>query len=514
MAFPRNSLRAFMRHAKDSLKLAIERKDEVTLVVGNESADLDSIASSIIYAYLRSIIPPSPSAAGRGSTSTSGLHIPLLNIPSTDIPLRPELLALLPRAGLEPEHLITLSDLPQLSSLQTSLPPASTTWILVDHNSLTGPLTPYNPRVRGCIDHHADEHTVPESGEPRTITKSGSCASLVTNHFSRDWDALSTQHDGDGTSSGGSSGGSSSNTSSNNVDATSAQQQQQQQQLWDAQAAQLALAPVLIDTHDLRDANKTTAHDTAAAAYLGAKIAACAQLPGPFDRTALFAELDAAKRDLDRLDLDGVLRKDYKMWDAAAPSASSGEQTGSEQQQQQQQPGQQEQEGLKIGIASVVKPLAWLRAKAQREAPAASARPPTRPDDDDAAAATHAEEEDGGWAGLVARSAAFARARHLSLFAVMTAFTAAGDEFARELLLVALDGRGAAAVDGFVARARDTLQLRSVGGVGVGAGADAGAGGVTGVQVWKQGNVAASRKQVAPLLREAGGAAAAAAAAA
>jgi len=38
MAIPRNSLGAFLKQAKASLKKAIDQKEKVTLVIGNESA--------------------------------------------------------------------------------------------------------------------------------------------------------------------------------------------------------------------------------------------------------------------------------------------------------------------------------------------------------------------------------------------------------------------------------------------------------------------------------------------
>ena len=38
MAFPPNSLRAFLRYAKDRLSEALEGKRKVNLVIGNESA--------------------------------------------------------------------------------------------------------------------------------------------------------------------------------------------------------------------------------------------------------------------------------------------------------------------------------------------------------------------------------------------------------------------------------------------------------------------------------------------
>lgn len=43
MAIPRNSLGAFLRQAKSNLKRAIDQKEKVTLVIGNESAGLFSL---------------------------------------------------------------------------------------------------------------------------------------------------------------------------------------------------------------------------------------------------------------------------------------------------------------------------------------------------------------------------------------------------------------------------------------------------------------------------------------
>ena len=37
MSIPRTSIRSFLIHAKSALKTAVERKQKVTLVIGNES---------------------------------------------------------------------------------------------------------------------------------------------------------------------------------------------------------------------------------------------------------------------------------------------------------------------------------------------------------------------------------------------------------------------------------------------------------------------------------------------
>ncbi|KAK3076590.1 hypothetical protein LTS18_012610, partial [Coniosporium uncinatum] len=175
MAVPRNSLRSFLIHAKSAIRWATHSSQKIIFVIGNESADLDSLTSSILYAYIRSSIP-TPGAF-------TPLYVPVTNIPRADIQLRPEFLALLPHANLEPHHLITLSDLPDLSEIKARLPPENTKWILVDHNALQGELGKiYAGRVVGAIDHHDEENMIPEETgvEPRVITKTGSCTSLVT----------------------------------------------------------------------------------------------------------------------------------------------------------------------------------------------------------------------------------------------------------------------------------------------------------------------------------------------
>lgn len=48
MAVPRNSLRGFLAQARTALRTAIDSNQKVTFVIGNESADLDSMTCSIL----------------------------------------------------------------------------------------------------------------------------------------------------------------------------------------------------------------------------------------------------------------------------------------------------------------------------------------------------------------------------------------------------------------------------------------------------------------------------------
>lgn len=73
---------------------------------------------SVLYAYLRSLAP--------SNDAFTPLYIPVTNIPSADIQLRPEFLAAFRHANIESEHMITLDDLPDLSVIKSKLRPENT----------------------------------------------------------------------------------------------------------------------------------------------------------------------------------------------------------------------------------------------------------------------------------------------------------------------------------------------------------------------------------------------------
>ncbi|KAK7545013.1 uncharacterized protein J3D65DRAFT_46514 [Phyllosticta citribraziliensis] len=421
MAFPRNSLRNFLVHAKKALRTAISNNDKVTFAIGNESADLDSLTCSLLFAYLRSQQPP--------KHAFTPLYIPVTNIPANDIHLRPEFLALLPHANLEPSHLITLDDLAPLDKLDQKLSPKKTRWILVDHNALQGVLGHvYGDRVAGCIDHHDDENKVPKdtADEPRVIEVSGSCTSLVTEYMRPFWDHLSSE----GLSSGAAHGQSDGNVVVNDA---------YQINLWDAQVAKLALASVLIDTSNLRSTTKTTDHDVKAVKYLEAKITL---QDSKFDKDKLFAEISHAKQDIGGMRLYDILRKDYKQWD---------------------------DDGFQLGISSCVKPVEFLRSKVKEER----------------------GDEHLFWQAL----GRYTGDRGVELYSIMTSYSDENGEHQRQLLLWALSEKGKRAAETFAESAAEELGLEEL--VGEWVAADVGW-----KKVWRQKNLGASRKQVAPLLRK------------
>ncbi|KAI0910056.1 exopolyphosphatase-like protein [Ustulina deusta] len=457
---PRASLKAFLVTARAALTThSSKRTTPLTFVVGNESADLDSLCSALLLAYFHTYAPPKPRAAlGDGSPGLVGtLHIPVCHLRRADLALRPEFAAVLRDAGVGGEDVFTLEDVlpppttttrPSSPAATTGFRPEDTRWVLVDHNAMTGALAAaFSARVVGCVDHHADEGVVPPDAAPRVIEKSGSCASLVLRHCADVWEALAAAGDGD-TRAGG-----------------AGKKEEEEDARIDAQIAALALAPILVDTANLADRSKTTPHDERAVALAEARIAAVmaegdVEAEGKrggkagekrYDRTALFARLAALKEDIAALSLRDVLRKDYKEWRVGGA-------------------------GLGLGTASVPRGLGYL-----------------------------VREKAGGSGG------AFAAALRdwgverdapgkMDVLVLLTTSRDAAGRFCRELVVQARSEAGVKAARLFEARCAGTLRLETWGG---GALDETGRGSTEWRRCWVQRAVEHSRKQIAPMLRDA-----------
>ncbi|EGX88755.1 exopolyphosphatase [Cordyceps militaris CM01] len=390
------SLKAFLATAKEALAASpTQRSLPLTFVVGNESADLDSLCSAIVLAYLRSHIAP------------RRLHIPLSNLPREDLALRIELGPVLAKADLDASDLITLSDLPQ------TLDPNDTEWVLVDHNVLTGDLRRYESRVISCIDHHVDEGVVAMQAAPRVIETCGSCMSLIVDAYADAWRALAH----------GNQPAISTKRISSDLN----------------QLAQIALAPILIDTIKLTATAKVRPKDTRAAALLETEL-----MHDPaFDQGAYYDAVTAAKEDMSRLTLRDILRKDYKEWENA---------------------------GIKLGVSCAVQNLDFFLEKA--------------------AAGSKGSGED----VLLRALQAWAEEQGLDIAAIMTTSNPGG-EFQRHLLVWGLTASGRKAVQRFTEDTADTLKLTPW---------NDGILDEQGVRyAWRQLALDSSRKQVAPLLRDA-----------
>lgn len=289
----------------------------------------------------------------------------------------------------------------------------------------------FGESVRGCIDHHEEEGKVPrDTGEePRIVERSGSCSSLVTEYVREAWDGLKDRSEGG---------------------IEYAEENGQQGKIWDAEVARLALASVLVDTACLMTKDKVTEHDVRAVEYLEGKIKL---VEGGFDTEKFWKELDTAKKNVGKLPLRDILRKDYKEWEE----------------------GPQKQ---RLGISSVVKPISFLLEKAGKEA------------GDD----SNAREQ------FLDTVRKYARDRELSIYTIMASSVTPQGVFQRELLMLALDSQGKLAGQTFWKQSSDKLGLERWDG-----NLDDEDGTTPGGwrKVWWERKTENSRKQVAPLLRQA-----------
>lgn len=465
------SLLQFLKEARQLhfrfLSGALKPAHAPIYVVGNPSADLDSIISAIVYSYFSHLRTP---------THSPRSHIPLLNLPN--IPSGPELYRLRPEfvkalwlcsnnphvAGSEKwdetpesagailkEHIITVNDFAEhLRSYGYGKgedgPKLRADATMVDWNampirirrgegSLAG-LENVTFSVVGCIDHHVDEEFVPslEAGSPSIIQPAGSCASLIVDWLKSTGIWTNALNEGDQTKSA-----------------------------IESQLANLALSPILIDTVNLTAESKVTATDRDAVTFLTPIINNSQAVHTQEMQNDLYSQIHETKTNsLDLLTVPEVLDRDFKAWTETT-------QTG---------------EKLQIGFCSVVKSIPWIVRKAD-----------------------HVQS-------FLDSLSSFSAERELDIVVVMTAFSSKEGQFCRELFACALrSGKAVDVLDSVVADAggqlglqgwvpleddveqTDEKQIRST---------------LSGSEgdrrrLWVQADVSKSRKQVAPLLRGAVG---------
>lgn len=134
------------------------------VVIGNEAADLDSMASSVAYGYLRTLQNPDIPV------------LPVMPIPRADFHLRTEAVYVFKEAGINPDDMVFIDEV-DFSSLMDGAG-----LVLVDHNIPAPDLEKFSHKVVGILDHHNDEGLFPEA-DPRIIQTIGSTTSLVAREF-------------------------------------------------------------------------------------------------------------------------------------------------------------------------------------------------------------------------------------------------------------------------------------------------------------------------------------------
>uniref|UniRef100_A0A7S0BUJ9 DHHA2 domain-containing protein n=1 Tax=Rhodosorus marinus TaxID=101924 RepID=A0A7S0BUJ9_9RHOD len=132
------------------------------LILGNESADMDSIVSALVFAFVR-------------TKSTNNVYVPVVNTVKQDLPLRTDVAFLFAKLGLETNALTFVDEV----NFRTD---GIEEVVLVDHNRLTGSQEALSDRVTQVIDHHVDENLYTTAN--RKVEGVGSCASLIVQALS------------------------------------------------------------------------------------------------------------------------------------------------------------------------------------------------------------------------------------------------------------------------------------------------------------------------------------------
>ena len=223
----------------------------VCCVLGNEAADLDSMASAVMYAYFRDC------TAGADGIA----YVPVINIPREDYKLRTEAVYLFSEAGIDPDWLIFIDEI-DLTALHSG---GRLKVALVDHNRMAATQEAFASTVIELVDHHKDEGLFENAG-PRMIEPVGSAATLVAEAvLDRD------------------------------------------QSILEQGSARLLLGTILLDTVNLDpEAKRATEKDQQIVEALTGMTGA--------DRQALFDTLQFEKFNVSALSTSDLLRKDYKQW--------------------------------------------------------------------------------------------------------------------------------------------------------------------------------------------------------
>lgn len=222
------------------------------VIMGNESADLDSIVSACVYGYF----------LDRLTSESKTNFLPLVNIPSTAIRLRPEAFFLFSQAGASMRNLVCrdffdAKEWHDRGQLRLTL---------IDHNELAPSQEYLADSVVEIIDHHEDGKHF-QGIEHRVIEPVGSTATLVAEQILRT-----------------------------------------APQFLDAQLAILLLGAILLDTVDL-DPAKGRCHEK------DIRVGSRLLRVSPISRTDLFEQLLAKRSDLSPFDPQDLLLKDFKVWD-------------------------------------------------------------------------------------------------------------------------------------------------------------------------------------------------------
>jgi len=246
-----------MNNQDENAEIEPSKRPFVHVILGNRAGDLDSIVSTVGFAYLQYCLEPEE------------LYIPLANIKRSRLALRTEVAYLLKKRKIREDLLIFREEL----NLRTLHEKGMLKLILVDHNTLDPNDAYLGDSVVKVYDHHNNENKYPHA-EARIIEPVGSCASLITREIF-----------------------------------------QYCPRIMDRNLARILLAPIVIDTSnfDLGLARPLMSIDEQMAAAL-LDVIEPQKYPKLQYRSQYFSKLVNAKYDTSQLTTEDLLRRDYKEW--------------------------------------------------------------------------------------------------------------------------------------------------------------------------------------------------------
>jgi len=112
------------------LPLPVSTVEVINTIHALTQPDLDSIASSILFAYLRTASPP--------ANAWSPIYIPLQQTDRETLASRSEFTEVFAQAGIQLDDIITLEDLLREGTTQSGLTVQQTKMFLVNSNIMEG----------------------------------------------------------------------------------------------------------------------------------------------------------------------------------------------------------------------------------------------------------------------------------------------------------------------------------------------------------------------------------------
>uniref|UniRef100_A0A182PYX4 DHHA2 domain-containing protein n=1 Tax=Anopheles epiroticus TaxID=199890 RepID=A0A182PYX4_9DIPT len=151
-------MNTYLQRCRSVLKTAVNK----IAVIGNESCDLDSVVSSIAFAFHLQHAPKFLGAWCKEDTTI----FPVLNVTRTELPLKTEVTFYLKRQGIALEDLICRDDIEWNAERTLNV-------VLVDHH-----VSKLEQNIIGIVDHRPVENNA-RFDYAHTIELVGSCATLV-----------------------------------------------------------------------------------------------------------------------------------------------------------------------------------------------------------------------------------------------------------------------------------------------------------------------------------------------